>query len=102
MTTTPFETDMQLDGWTLFWARLEVQEIDPDTLAARRTEVAAAARARFTDTASISRDPVVAVRANDRGRSKRPVIVSAITSNPWPRRRGAYSFGQNVNPSMSS
>ena len=34
--------------------------------------------------------------------SKRPVIVSAITSNPWPRSRCAYSFGQNVNPSMSS
>lgn len=58
--TTPFETDMQLDGWRLFWAHLEVHDIDQGTLAARRTKVAEAARERFSDTAAISSDPVVA------------------------------------------
>jgi len=58
--TTPFETDMQLDGWRLFWAKLEVQDINSSTLAIRRAEVAEAARGRFADTAAISGDPVVA------------------------------------------
>ena len=60
MTTTPFQTDMQLEGWTLFWARLEVRDVNATKLAERRVEVAEAARARFTDTAAISGDPVVA------------------------------------------
>ena len=60
MTTTPFETDMQLEGWCLFWARLEIENIDTTVLATRRTEVAEAARWRFSDTAAISGDPVVA------------------------------------------
>lgn len=60
MTTTPFETDMQLEGWRLFWAKLEIQDIDKGTLATRRAEVAEAARERFPDTAAISGDPVVA------------------------------------------
>ncbi len=59
MKHTPFETDMQLDGWRLFWARLEVQGADDTVLASRRAEVAEAARRRFTDTAAISGDPVV-------------------------------------------
>ena len=37
-----------------------------------------------------------------RGTSKRPVMVSAITSNPRPRKRGVKSSGQNVNPIRSS
>jgi len=60
MTQIPFETDMQLDGWRLFWAHLEVQDVDSAVLTSRRVEVAKAARQRFTDTAAISSDPVVA------------------------------------------
>lgn len=60
MTTTPFEIDMQLDGWRLFWARLEIQDIDNGILATRRAQVAETARERFSDTAAISSDPVVA------------------------------------------
>ena len=60
MTYTPFKIDMQLDGWRLFWAHLEVQNVNSDTLATRRGQVAVAARDRFSDTASISSDPVVA------------------------------------------
>jgi len=60
MLTTPFTTDMQLGGWRLFWAHLEVEDTDTPVLATRRAEVAQAARARFGDTAAISGDPVVA------------------------------------------
>lgn len=60
MKQPPFETEMQLEGWRLFWAHLEVGEIDGPTIAARRTEVADAARDRFADTAAISGDPTVA------------------------------------------
>ena len=60
MCTTPFQIDMQLEGWLLFWARLEIQNIDATVLAARRNEAVEAARARFSDTAAISGDPVVA------------------------------------------
>ncbi|TFG37432.1 MAG: hypothetical protein E4H44_05270, partial [Candidatus Aminicenantes bacterium] len=60
MNQPPFETDMQLEGWCLFWARLEVNDVDPTNLATRRGQVADAARGRFSDTAAISGDPVVA------------------------------------------
>ena len=60
MENTPFETDMQLEGWNLFWARLEIVDVDEAALAAQRKQVADAARQRFSDTAAISGDPVVA------------------------------------------
>lgn len=60
MATTPFATDMQLDGWRLFWAHLQIADIDSSTLATRRAEVAEVARQRFSDTAAISGDLVVA------------------------------------------
>jgi len=60
MNDTPFETDMQLEGWNLFWARLEVQTTTEEVLSKRRAEVAEAARERFADTAAISGDPTVA------------------------------------------
>ena len=60
MTHTPFEIDMQLEGWRLFWAHLTITDIDVSTLATRRGQVADAARSRFSDTAAISGDPVVA------------------------------------------
>jgi DNA/RNA-binding domain of Phe-tRNA-synthetase-like protein len=61
MTRSPFETDMQLDGWRLFWARLEFSDASETALAALRSQVAETARGRFNDTAAISGDPVVAV-----------------------------------------
>lgn len=60
MKQPPFTVDMQLEGWALFWARLEVQRIDAGVQAACRAEVAIHARERFSDTAAISGDPVVA------------------------------------------
>lgn len=60
MNQPPFDTEMKLDGWRLFWARLEVQSIDSEALALRRTETAEHARKRFADTAAISGDPTVA------------------------------------------
>ena len=59
MTTPPFETDMQLIGWRLFWAHLTVNDVDGVVLARRRHEVAEAARSRFSDTAAISSEPTV-------------------------------------------
>ena len=60
MGNTPFETDMQLEGWRLFWARLEIGDVNETALAAQRKQVADAARIRFADTAAISGDPTVA------------------------------------------
>ncbi len=60
MSTTSFEIDMQLEGWRLFWAHLEIRDVDSSILADRRKEVAESARRRFADTAAISGDPVVA------------------------------------------
>ena len=60
MRQPPFDTDMQLDGWRLFWAHLAAEAVDEARLAARRAEVAAAARRRFPDTGAISSAPTVA------------------------------------------
>jgi len=60
MKQTPFEIDMQLDGWRLFWARLEIGDVNEAALAAQREQVADAARQRFSDTAAISGNAVVA------------------------------------------
>ena len=51
---------MQLEGWRLFWARLEIGDVNETALAAQRKQVADAARIRFADTAAISGDPTVA------------------------------------------
>jgi DNA/RNA-binding domain of Phe-tRNA-synthetase-like protein len=60
MKNSPFDVTMQLEGWLLFWAHLEVDTVDENALASRRQEVADRARARFADTATISGDPTVA------------------------------------------
>jgi DNA/RNA-binding domain of Phe-tRNA-synthetase-like protein len=60
MKQPPFETNLQLEGWRLFWAHLTVTNPDAAVLATRRTEVADAARGRFADTAAISGDATVA------------------------------------------
>lgn len=54
--------DKQLDGWTLFWAELEVTGSGGDKLAALRVRIAEAARQRL-DMKTLSADPtVVALR----------------------------------------
>lgn len=55
----PFTVRMELDGWRLLWARLEVDQVVPAVIADRRHDVAAAVRRRFPDTAAISKDPTV-------------------------------------------
>jgi DNA/RNA-binding domain of Phe-tRNA-synthetase-like protein len=54
-----FEIRMELDGWRLFWAHLEVEGRDDAALAALRERVAAAARERFADTSEIGAHPTV-------------------------------------------
>ena len=60
MAALPFDVHMELDGWRLFWARLEVERHDRAALAALRDRVAAAARSRFADNAEIGAHPTVA------------------------------------------
>jgi DNA/RNA-binding domain of Phe-tRNA-synthetase-like protein len=60
MNQPPFETDIQLDGWRLFWARLSAGDIDVGALAAQREQVTIASRMRFADTSVISAHPTVA------------------------------------------
>ncbi len=60
MRSLPFAVRMELEGWRLFWARLEVEREVPEALTAVRYRVAAAVRQRFPDTASISEHPTVA------------------------------------------
>ena len=55
----PFEVDKELEGWTLFWADLELAEPDENRLAALRAEVSDRARLRY-DLKNLSSDPTVA------------------------------------------
>jgi len=54
-----FDVRLELEGWRLFWARLEVDEPDPAALAKLRDRVAASVRERFADTSQIGADPTV-------------------------------------------
>lgn len=60
MAELSFDVTMELDGWRLFWARLEAERPDPVVLAALRDRVADAARGRFRDTSAIGGHPTVA------------------------------------------
>lgn len=60
MTAPPFAVRMELDGWRLFWARLEAEQPDEAALAGLRDRVATAARSRFASTAEIGSHPTVA------------------------------------------
>jgi DNA/RNA-binding domain of Phe-tRNA-synthetase-like protein len=60
MNQPPFDTDMRLDGWRLFWARLAARGAEEAVLATRREQVTMAARVRYSDTAAISKNPTVA------------------------------------------
>lgn len=51
---------MNLDGWRLFWARLEVESDEPETMAEIRERVASRARERFADTSAIGAHPTAA------------------------------------------
>jgi len=55
-----FDVRMELDGWRLFWARLQVENHAPAALADLRDRVTAAARGRFADTPKIGAHPTVA------------------------------------------
>ncbi|UCG51033.1 MAG: hypothetical protein JSW58_12630 [Candidatus Latescibacterota bacterium] len=59
MKSLPFEVRVELDGWVLFWADLELSAGDKEPLADLRREVAGHARERF-DLQSLSADPTVA------------------------------------------
>jgi DNA/RNA-binding domain of Phe-tRNA-synthetase-like protein len=60
MDRLPFDVHMELEGWRLFWARLEVVEERLSERAELRARVAERVRERFTDTAQIGTDPTVA------------------------------------------
>lgn len=54
----PFHVTLELDGWELLWAHVEVGE-DTAGLSALRQAVVVRVRERFPDTAVIASDPVV-------------------------------------------
>ncbi len=60
MRPLPFAVAMELEGWRLFWARLEARDPVTEVLTAIRERVAVAARQRFPDTAAIAEHPTVA------------------------------------------
>ncbi len=60
MAEFPFDVQMELDGWRLFWARLEIGQPDRAVLAELRDRVATAARDRFRATSEIGAHPTVA------------------------------------------
>ena len=60
MNMLPFSIRMGLDGWRLFWARLEVERDETAALADLRHRVAERALERFTDTSRIGAHPTVA------------------------------------------
>jgi DNA/RNA-binding domain of Phe-tRNA-synthetase-like protein len=59
MALLPFTIVAELEGWRLFWARLEAENGTPAELTELRTGATENARSRFTDTAAISSDPTV-------------------------------------------
>jgi DNA/RNA-binding domain of Phe-tRNA-synthetase-like protein len=59
METPPFEIRMELEGWVLFWADLEVTAEGEERLGELRLEVARQARERF-DVKSLAVQPTVA------------------------------------------
>jgi DNA/RNA-binding domain of Phe-tRNA-synthetase-like protein len=60
MKKLPFDISMELEGWRLFWARLEIEQEADAELAALRGKVAASAGQRFGDTSKIGAHPTVA------------------------------------------
>ena len=58
MKPLPFHVDKLIDGWSLFWAHLELTSGDQGSLATLRTEVAESVRARY-ELPSLASDPTV-------------------------------------------
>jgi DNA/RNA-binding domain of Phe-tRNA-synthetase-like protein len=59
MPTPPFEVEFELDGWTLFWAELELSDAGDEQLVELRRLTAERARTSL-DIKSLSSDPTVA------------------------------------------
>lgn len=59
MQPPPFNVHKELDGWTLFWADLELSAVEDDRLAELRRGVAEQARERFVPK-SLAEHPVIA------------------------------------------
>ena len=59
MKKLPFDVSMDLEGWRLFWARLEVEREADAELAVLRERVAESAVLRFGDTTKIGAHPTV-------------------------------------------
>ena len=62
MEKPPFEVTKELQGWVLFWARLELVSGGADALSALRTEVVRNARARLTAESLAAHPPISALR----------------------------------------
>jgi DNA/RNA-binding domain of Phe-tRNA-synthetase-like protein len=60
MKRLPFNVAMDLEGWRLFWARLEIQAADAAALSELRESTGERARRRFGDTAQIGSHPTSA------------------------------------------
>jgi DNA/RNA-binding domain of Phe-tRNA-synthetase-like protein len=59
MKTLPFEVEKRLEGWSLFWAQLELISGSEEELASLRLEVAEGVRSRY-ELPTLSADPTVA------------------------------------------
>lgn len=59
MESLPFDVELGLEGWQLFWAHVSVGT-DQSGLPILRQRVAAGVRTRYADTAAIAADPVIA------------------------------------------
>jgi DNA/RNA-binding domain of Phe-tRNA-synthetase-like protein len=59
MGTLPFEVQLELDGWELFWAHVSVGA-DQSGLQLLRQRVATGVRTRYADAAAIAADPMIA------------------------------------------
>jgi DNA/RNA-binding domain of Phe-tRNA-synthetase-like protein len=62
MEKPPFEVTKELQGWVLFWAKLELVSGGADALSALRTEVVRNARGRLTAESLAAHPPISALR----------------------------------------
>jgi len=62
MQPPPFDVQLQLDGWSLFWADLELVEGHGDRLAELRRDVARRSRQRFTSKSLSTQPPGSSLR----------------------------------------
>jgi len=62
MEKPPFEVIKELQGWVLFWAKLELSTAGAEALPTLRTDVVRAARARLTAETLAAHPPIAALR----------------------------------------